>query len=194
MTQALKAARRFRRLSAADASHLWAHLARLSPDDLRQRFMGGGQRLLARRYVRGIDWRRTVIVGCFVGRSLRGVCELHPITGPRAELAVSVERRFQRRGIGHELMRRTLLLARNRGLTALELRCAGDNEAVHHLIRHFDGRITFSPLETQGNIRSLPPTALTFASEMIDEAHRVGDALSKLWLVRVSESWRPWPG
>lgn len=183
----------FRRLTAADTRSLRSHFLRLDPDDLLHRFMGARHRLHVDRYVRTIDWRRAVLVGCFIGRSLRGVGELHALRPPRAELAFTVERRFQRRGVGHELLRRTLLLARNRGLTALELRCRVDNERVRRLIRDFDGKITLEPMEAQGTIRPLPPTALTIATEMIEEAGLVGDALIKLWLDR---PWRRqnWPG
>jgi len=172
----------FRRLGAKDARHLGAHLRRLHPDDLQQRFMGTRHRLFVHRYVRGIDWHRTVIIGCFVGRSLRGVCELHPIAQPRAEIAISVERRFQRRGIGRELFRRTLLLARNRGLTALELRCTVDNHRVRQLIKSFDGKIVTEPMEASATIRSLPANAFTFATEMVEQAGLVGSSLIRFWL------------
>jgi len=187
MTSPRTAAGTLRRLTLADARHLRAHLLRLHPDDLQQRFMGTRHRPFVHRYVRGIDWHRTVIIGCFVGRSLRGVCELHPIAKPRAEIAISVERRLQRRGIGRELLRRMLLLARNRGLTALELRCAVDNYRVRQLIKSFDGKIDVEPLEASATIRSLPANAFTFATEMVEQAGQVGSSLIRFWLA--GSSW-----
>ncbi|MEO1086422.1 MAG: GNAT family N-acetyltransferase, partial [Acidobacteriota bacterium] len=82
-----------------------------------------------------IDWRTAVIVGCFLGRSMRGACELYPIDKRRGEIAVSVERRFQRRGIGREMLSRTLLLARNRGMVELEFRCFTHNGKMRGLVR-----------------------------------------------------------
>lgn len=180
---------RFRRLNAADARHLRAHLLRLHPDDLRHRFMGAMPRQLVHRYVRALDWRRAILIGCFVGRSLRGVCELHPIAGNRAEIAISVERRFQGRGIGQALLGRTLLLARNRGLTALELRCMVDNQRVRRLVGKFDGETSLDAAEVATTIRSLPPTPATYATEMVEQAGVFGATVIRFWLDRTGRNW-----
>lgn len=183
------AAGRYRRLGAADSRHLRAHLLRLHPDDRRHRFMGVMPRLLIDRYVRALDWQRTVLVGCFVGRSLRGVCELHPIGGNRAEIAISVERRFQGRGIGQALLGRTLVLARNRGLTALELRCMIDNQRIRRLIGKFNGKTTFESTEAAAIIQSLPPTPATYGTEIVEQAGTIGATLFRFWLGRAQRNW-----
>jgi len=172
----------FRRLGAADARRLRTHLLRLHPDDVRNRFMGAKQRTLIMRYVRSIDWQRAVILGCFLGRSMRGVCELHPIDGRRGEIAVSVERRFQRRGIGKQLLGRVLVLARNRGLVELELRCFTSNGKMRGLVRGFDGKLDVEAMEATAVIHALPPTPATYLSEMVEQAGLVGSSLLRLWL------------
>ena len=186
---------RFRRLGPADARHLRAHLARLHPDDLRHRFMGSMPRRLLHRYVQALDWRRAVLVGCFIGRSLRGVCELHPIGGNRAEIAISVERRLQGRGIGESLLGRTLLLARNRGLTALELRCMADNQRIRRLVGKFDSETTFEAMEAAATIHSLPPTPATYVIELVEQAGTFGATLFRFWLGSARRGWpsRGWP-
>jgi GNAT superfamily N-acetyltransferase len=180
---------RYRRLGVADGRHLRAHLLRLHPDDLRHRFMGAMPRRLIDRYVRALDWQRAVLVGCFIGRSLRGVCELHPIGGNRAEIAISVERRFQGRGIGQALLGRTLVLARNRGLTALELRCMIDNQRIRRLVGKFNGETTFESMEASATIQSLPPTAATYVTEMVEQAGTFGATLIRFWLGRAQRNW-----
>lgn len=180
---------RFRRLTAADGRHFRAHLLRLHPDDLRHRFMGTTPRTLVHRYVHALDWQHAIISGCFVGRSLRGVCELHPISGNRAEIAVSVERRFQRRGIGRALLGRTLVLARNRGLTVLEFRCTTDNQRMRKLVGRFDGATTFEAMEATATIHSLPPTPVTYISEMVEQAGDFGVTMTHFWFSARKPDW-----
>lgn len=172
----------YRRLDAGDARRLRSHLLRLHPDDVHNRFMGTRQRSLIMRYVRSIDWRAAVIIGCFFGRSMRGACELYPIDKRRGEIAVSVERRFQRRGIGREMLGRTLLLARNRGLIELEFRCFTSNGKMRGLVRGFDGKLDIEAMEATAIIHALPATPATYLSEMMEQAGLVGSSLMRLWL------------
>ena len=172
----------FRRLGAADTRRLETHLQRLHPEDVHNRFMATKQRSLIRRYVQSIDWENAVIVACFLGRSLRGVSELYPIDGRRGEIAVSVERRFQRRGIGRELLERTLLLARNRGLVELEFRCFTTNRKMRGLVRGFDGKLDIEAMEATAVIHELPPTPITYLIEVVEQAGLVGSSLLRLWL------------
>lgn len=172
----------YRRLGAPDARRLRAHLLRLHPDDVHSRFMGAKQRSLITRYVRSIDWRSALLIGCFLGRSMRGVCELYPIDKERGEIAVSVERRFQRRGIGREMLERMLLLARNRGLVELEFRCFTSNGKMRGLVRSFDGKLDVEAMEAIAVIHALPPTPVTYWAEMMEQVGLVGNSLMRLWL------------
>lgn len=183
------AAARWRRLGAGDARHMRAHLLRLHPDDFADRFMGARRRHVAGAHVRSLDWSRVVVVGCWIGRSLRGMCELHPIDGNRAEIALSVERRFQRQGIGAELLRRVLLLARNRGSTVLELRCLANNRRIRRLVRRFQGQIDDDVQEASGTIHALPPNAATLIAEMAESADHLGRSMIRLWLRSAHHGW-----
>jgi RimJ/RimL family protein N-acetyltransferase len=180
-----------RRLDAADSRHLRAHLLRLHPEDLRSRFMATAPRQLVHRYASAIDWRRSVMVGCFIGRSLRGVCELHPIAGRRAEIAISVERRFQGSGIGTDLLSKALVFARNRGLTELELRCLVDNQRMRRLVGRFDGQTDIEAMEACSTIQAPPANAATYVTEMVEQASVFGATLVRFWLASPS---RGWPG
>ncbi len=172
----------WRRLGSADARQYRAHLLRLAPDDFSDRFMGARCRHFVSTHARSLDWNRVIVVGCWVGRSLRGVAELHPIGGRRGELALSVEQRFQRRGIGSELLRRVLLLARNRGAVELELRCLVTNQRIRRLIGRFQGQIRDDFQESSGTIHVLPPNAATLITELAESADRLGRSLIRLWL------------
>lgn len=172
----------YRRLDAGDARRLRAHLLRLHPDDVHNRFMGAKHRTLITRYVRAIDWQTALIIGCFFGRSMRGACELYPIDKRRGEIAVSVERRFQRRGIGREMLSRTLLLARNRGMVEFEFRCFTHNGKMRGLVRGFDGKVDIEAMEATAVIHALPATPITYLSEMVEQAGLVGSSLMRLWL------------
>jgi RimJ/RimL family protein N-acetyltransferase len=180
---------RHRRLDAADAQHLRAHFLRHNADDLRSRFMTTTPRHLVRRYVRALDWRRSLLVGCFIGRSLRGVCEIHPIAGPRAEIAISVERRFQGRGIGTALMSKALVLARNRGLTELELRCLVENHRMRRLVGKFDGETAIEAMEASSTIHAQPADAATYVTEMVEQAGVLGTTLIRFWLTSPEDRW-----
>gem|GEM_PF-3169053 len=164
---------------------------RLHAEDLRHRFMGGMPRMLVHRYVRGLDWQRAIVVGCFFGRSLRGVCELYPMGGRRAEVAISVERRFQGRGIGQALIGRMLILARNRRFTALEFRCMAGNQRMRSLVAKFDAVTSIEMMEAAAVIQALPPTPATYGIEMIEQADALGSSLVRFWL---ENAGRTWPG
>ncbi len=180
----------YRRLDASDARRLRAHLLRLHPEDRRSRFMATAPRQLVDRYVGAIDWQAAILVGCFIGRSLRGVCELYPIKGCRAEMAVSVERRFQGRGIGTGLLSRTFLMARNRGLTEFEFRCFANNQRMRKLVEKFDSETSIEAMEACAVVHSLPPTAATYVSEMVEQASLFGASVVRFWLDGAYGGWR----
>jgi ribosomal protein S18 acetylase RimI-like enzyme len=90
------------------------HLLRLERDDRLLRFGGYASVAQITAYCDRLDWNRGLIVGYVTRGKVRGIGELKLLgTGwPRAaELAVSVERRFQNRGIGTALLRRLVVPA-----------------------------------------------------------------------------------
>jgi GNAT superfamily N-acetyltransferase len=162
-----------RRLWPIERDRVTRHLLRLDPESRRLRFGGlvGPERI--RVYGAGLDWRQAVIVGYLEAGELRGLGELLPITGdgPRAaELAVSVESRWQNRGIGTALLRRLIIAGRNRLIGRLIMVCLMDNRRVLHMARRFEGRLKFDRGEALARIEPGWPTWWTLLEETLDAA------------------------
>ena len=105
-----------RRLWAGERDQVRDHLFRLDGEDCVLRFGGHASDAHIAAYCGRLDWRRMLALGYVTGGQVRGLGQLELIgTGwPRAaELAVSVERPFQNRGIGTALLRRLVVVARN---------------------------------------------------------------------------------
>lgn len=119
------------------------HLLRLQPDERRRRFFGCVGDAEIADYADGIFAAGAIVLGCFVGGTLRAIGELHPMErrGRLAEVAVTVERPFQSRGIGTELLRRIVELAGNRLVGTLHLSCLIDNVPVQRIARHLGGAL-----------------------------------------------------
>jgi GNAT superfamily N-acetyltransferase len=162
-----------RRLWPIERDRITDHLHRLDPESRRLRFGGlvGPEQIEAHRA--GLDWRQAVIVGYLEAGELRGLGELLPIKGdgPRAaELAVSVEPRWQNRGIGTALLRRLIVAARNRLIGRLIMVCLIDNGRVLRMARRFEGRLQFDRGEALARIEPSWPTWWTLLEETLDAA------------------------
>jgi RimJ/RimL family protein N-acetyltransferase len=171
---------RFRKLWRQEAPLYAAHLRRLHPEDWRTRFMGAASRRLARRHVERIDWTRALVLGAYVRGRLRGAAELQTLRGtavPEAELAITVERSFQGRSIGTELMRRLVTAARNRGIRRLHVIALAENTRMQRLIEKFAGHLRFEEGSVEGVIEVLPATFATLAEEGWQESQGVGERL-----------------
>ena len=180
MSDRLSDAVTFRKLWRQEAPLYAAHLRRLNAEDWRARFMGTTNRRFARRHVDRIDWARAVVLGAFVDGRLRGVAELQPLRctpEPEAELAITVERRFQNRGIGSELMRRLITAARNRGIKKLQLVAQPDNGRMRSLIRKFSGELRVEPGTAEAEIPMLPASYATLLEESWQDTRGVGERL-----------------
>ena len=97
-------------------------------------------------YCERLDWSRVLVVGYVTGGEVRGLGQLELIGNawPRAaELAVSVERPFQNRGIGTALLRRLVIAARNRLIEQIYMLCLIDNGRAVRMARRLDGTLHF---------------------------------------------------
>lgn len=161
----------FRKLTAADAPLLKQHLLRLQPDDWRARFHAHVARDRADEHARGIDWQRAVVIGGFCGGRLRAVGELHPTRSGACdgEIAITVESRWQNRGIGTELLRRLINAARNRGLHRVCLLCMAENARVRHLVEKLEGSLHGDLGQVEGSIAPLPATFATLLEEGLED-------------------------
>ncbi|HEX5845789.1 MAG TPA: GNAT family N-acetyltransferase, partial [Rhodoplanes sp.] len=110
----------------------------------------------------------------FVDGVLRGAADLH-ILGPlyrrEAEAAFSIEKPWQSLGIGSALLERSLLAARNRGITLLHVSCLADNQRMQQLARKFDAELTFDFGTVIGKVENPHPTPLSVMRELVVDGH-----------------------
>ena len=83
----------------------------------------------------GLDWQRSLFLGCFVDNALRGVAHVCnvPDRSDEAEFAVSVEKPFRRTGIATALAQAALRLSRDRAVRAMNLTALPDNSPMKQL-------------------------------------------------------------
>lgn len=159
----------YRKLAPEDGESLRRHYYRHHFDDLRLRFCGVlSERALA-EYCERFDWKHKIVIGAEHAGVLRGVAELalpRKDGAQTAELALSVERQFQNRGIGTELLRRGLLVARNRLVPAVSMTMLAENGRMHALAtRHF-ADITSGQGETEALLWQAWPDSLSVIEEL----------------------------
>lgn len=126
-----------RRLLPWERHELRAHLLRLGPEERLSRFCTPASDRFIHAYCDRADPLRMIAVGCFVDGTLRGVAELirtRDAWPAEAEVALSVERPFQDRGIGGALLERVLLVARNRLIRVVHSIFLPENEKMPHLL------------------------------------------------------------
>lgn len=151
-----------------------AHLLRLGAEDRAYRFAAGAGDSQIRKHVRGIDQLRTIVLGYFENDELRGAAEiagLHIAWPTEAELAVIVEKPWQGRGIGTQLVRRALVVARNRSCAHLHTICLIDNVRMRHIVRKFEGDMQFESGMVEGDIRLTWPTHVSLLEEACGESN-----------------------
>ena len=166
----------FRKLGRQDTARYAAHLRRLGAADRRARFMGElGARAIGRHIAR-LDWDRAVLLGCFVDGVLRGSAELHPGPDGVGEAAFAVEARFQGHGLGTELVRRLLVIARNRAMQEVFLICLAGNARIRRIVTRLAGSVSVDGSEATAAIELLPANPATHAAELLDD----GEALHRL--------------
>ncbi|MEI9804370.1 MAG: GNAT family N-acetyltransferase [Pseudolabrys sp.] len=127
----------------------------------------------------------------FVDGVLRGAAELRPYGGlfpHQAEAAFSIEQPWQSHGIGTELLQRTLLSARNRGITQLQMQCLANNDRMQQLARKFAAELSFDFGSVVGEVDppALHPRCRSCAEAVADNyaiASAVMDAQLRLFKV-----------
>ncbi|MEX0921906.1 MAG: hypothetical protein WD489_01260 [Rhodovibrionaceae bacterium] len=162
------------KLSYFDLPRVEGHLLRLSPEDRQQRFSASLSDPAIAAYCRRLNLFENVLLGAFVEGELRGVTQLCfgplPWTG-EAELAVSVERPWQHRGIGGELARRSVILASNRGIRGIEMICMIENGPMRRIALRLDGKLIHLGSQAESRVELAPPSGLSFLAEALSDAH-----------------------
>ena len=161
-----------RRLWAGERDQVRDHLLRLEREDRQLRFGGYASAAHIAAYCEGLDWSRGLVLGYVVAGHVRGVGELKLIgdaSSRAAELAVSVERGFQNRGIGTALLRRLVIAARNRLIARIHMVCLIENGRAVRMARRLDGTLVFDGGEAEARIEPPWPTPWTWLEEVLLE-------------------------
>jgi GNAT superfamily N-acetyltransferase len=163
------------------------HLLRLDPDSRQRRFSGAVSDDFIARHAAAARGMSMVLHGFFVDGTLRGAAELRPLGAAfarEAEAAFSIEPPWQSQGVGSELLKRTLLSARNRGIASLHMHCLADNRRMQQLARKFEADLKFDFGSVVGEVDAPYSTHLSLMREALTDAHGVAasilDAQSRL--------------
>nr|WP_183437231.1 GNAT family N-acetyltransferase [Methylobacterium sp. R2-1] len=178
-----------RRLWPSDGPAVRAFFLRLDPETRASRFMAAVGDRAAASYAERATVMSGVVVGIFVGGTLRALGELRPFgNGPsglrRAEVALTVEQGFRRAGLGSMLLQRLAEAARNRGIAELRLSCLSHNVAMRRLIMAFGAEMRLDDGESEGAIRLAQATPLSLWREGIETALDFNLAVATLPLSR----------
>ncbi len=163
----------YRKLVPAEIGLFHQHLLRLTPEDRQCRFSGYVSDAVIAEYCRKVDWFRSVIIGCFIDGTLRGVAELRfddPRVGWRSELAVTVEGAWQNQRIGTELLRRSITVCRNRAIRSIYMICLVENRRMQRIARRFDGDLVFNEGEAEAQVALPFPDQFTLLHEALEDS------------------------
>jgi GNAT superfamily N-acetyltransferase len=148
-----------RQLRPSELSLFRDHLLRLDKESRHDRFNGALDEDFIVAYASRCFAEGATVIGYVEGDRVLGAAELHEKAGedqPTGEIAFSVEREWQRRGIGSALFQRLIGNARGQGYTRLRVTTHPQNAATRALARKFGAHLHFEDGDTVGLI-SLPP-------------------------------------
>lgn len=169
-----------RKLWSGETDAYRDHLLRLDKDSRHRRFSGAVSDEVIARHAATAGGLSVVVHGFFVEGILRGAAELRrdgPILSREGEAAFSIEQPWQSHGVGTELLERTLLSARNRGITHLKMHCLANNRRMQQLARKFEAGLSFDFGGVVGKVVPARSTVLSLMREAINDSHGVASAM-----------------
>jgi|GEM_PF-876747 len=138
-----------------DAPALIEHYRRLGDFDRYTRFFSAMSDDGIGRYVDAFDWSRMIAVCVYSDERLVGVAELGWGDGSspeRAELGVSIDAAFRRRGLASWLVSSLFDVGRKAGVQTIYASWVGGNDAVGRILRSHDASIWLSGTHWQGEL------------------------------------------
>ena len=169
-----------RKLWAGETGAYRDHLLRLDKDSRHRRFSGAVADEVVIRHAATASGPGVVVHGFFVDGTLRGAAELRrngSMLSTEAEAAFSIEQEWQSHGVGTELLERTLLSARNRGIKSLQMQCLASNQRMQQLARKFEADLSFDFGGVVGEVDSPRSTVLSLMREAMADGHGVATAI-----------------
>lgn len=173
----------FRKLWAADTAALKSHLLRLDQESRRMRFGTPVTDYFIDQYAENALGSHSIAHGYFVDGVLRGVAELRGfrgVEGGEAEAAFSVEVNFQNKGIGTELFSRTVLAARNRGVSKLFVNFLSQNARMQAIAKKFDAVVTYDSDGGHAEIEAPRANALSIWKEALTDGQDLADSMIQM--------------
>ena len=152
------------------------HLLRLDRESRHRRFSGAVSDEVIVRHAATAKGLDVVVYGFFVDGVLRGAAELRQngsLFSHEAEAAFSIEQPWQSHGVGTELLQRTLLSARNRGIKSLRMDCLAENHRMQQLARKFDAELSFDFGSVVGEVDPPRSTPLSLMREAMADTHAI---------------------
>lgn len=169
-----------RKLWSGETDAYRDHLLRLDRESRYRRFSGTVSDEFIARHAATANEIGVVVHGFFVDRVLRGAAELRrngSVFAHEAEAAFSIEQPWQSHGVGTELLERTLLSARNRGITSLQMNCLANNQRMQQLARKFEAGLSFDFGSVVGEVDPPRSTALSLMREAMADNYGVATAI-----------------
>lgn len=123
----------------------------------------------------------SIVYGFFEEGEMRAAAELRKLGdtwGHEAEAAFSVEKAYQEKGIGTELMGRVIRSARNRGVHLLYMSCLSENGKMQAVARKHHADLRFEYGEVIGEIVPDDASYFSLLAEAMED--RVGYMLAVL--------------
>lgn len=161
-----------RRLWPVERRLFTEHLLRLDTEDRHLRFQGYTSDEAIDAYVESLDWFSGVVIAFFVDGEVRAAAHLSWTRGllvRTGEIGLSVEAAFRRRGVGTALLRRAMMVARNRFVSDVELLCMPENTAMRHVAANLGlkWKVASGQAESAAHLRW--PDQLSLFDEMMAE-------------------------
>ena len=169
-----------RKLWVGEADAYRDHLLRLDPESRYRRFSGTMADEIIARHAATIGQSGVVVHGFFVHGLLRGAAEMRHIGSPfgtEAEAAFSIEQPWQSHGIGTELLERTLLSARNRGIKSVQMQWLPENRRMQQLAHKFAADIKLDYGAVLGEVDAPRLTPLSLMREALADGHNIAAAI-----------------
>jgi GNAT superfamily N-acetyltransferase len=157
-----------RRLWPMETDKFRDHLLRLDPESRRLRFAHSVSDAFIDDYASRTTAFGSLVYGHLVDGQARGAAELRRLGdawGDEAEAAFSVERHYQNRGVGTDLMGRIVRAARNRNIRRLYMSCLAENAKMQSIARNHAAVLRFDAGDVVGEILPERPNYYSLAAE-----------------------------